>query len=224
MGSATARALARAGPTSCSTSSSSSDTTAARATGVRASSGWRIPRWSSSSSRRRRSPGWRELEAGVGRQLLELNGLIELVADQEQGSSAPLDAAGAAYELLEPTRRGQRWPVGVPDGWAALFQPDAGIVRADLARARVPRQRTRARRAHRGGHAHRVARRPRRGGRRRHCGPLGHAALPRRAGAHRPARRSRTSGGRAPPLPSVVELDPVTRGHAMYSLHDPCTG
>jgi sarcosine oxidase len=27
-----------------------------------------------------------------------------------------------------------------------------------------------------------------------------------------------------PPLPSVVQLDPVTRGHAMYSLHDPVHG
>ena len=26
------------------------------------------------------------------------------------------------------------------------------------------------------------------------------------------------------PLPSVVQLDPVTRGHAMYSLHDPVHG
>jgi sarcosine oxidase len=26
------------------------------------------------------------------------------------------------------------------------------------------------------------------------------------------------------PLPSVVQLDPVTRGHAMYSLHDPLHG
>jgi sarcosine oxidase len=26
------------------------------------------------------------------------------------------------------------------------------------------------------------------------------------------------------PLPSVVQLDPVTRGHALYSLHDPLHG
>ena len=26
------------------------------------------------------------------------------------------------------------------------------------------------------------------------------------------------------PLPSVVQLDPVTRGHALYSLHDPVHG
>src|SRR5437764_632806 len=30
--------------------------------------------------------------------------------------------------------------------------------------------------------------------------------------------------GEGAPLPSVVQLDPVTRGHALYSLHDPVHG
>src|SRR5690242_1504043 len=77
--------------------------------------------------------GWRELEREAGVELLELNGLLELVEDEAQGSSAALDAAGADYELLTPETARSRWSVGVPDGWSALFQPEAGIVRADLA-------------------------------------------------------------------------------------------
>src|SRR5215210_4921626 len=45
--------------------------------------------------------GWRELERESGVELLELNGLLELVEDQAQSSSDALDAAGADYELLE---------------------------------------------------------------------------------------------------------------------------
>src|SRR5690348_5250746 len=77
--------------------------------------------------------GWRQLEAEAGVELLELNGLLELVDDPAQGSSAALEAAGADYELLSPEAVRSRWPVGVPDSWTALFQPEAGIVRADLA-------------------------------------------------------------------------------------------
>ena len=77
--------------------------------------------------------GWRELERGVGQELLELNGLLELVESSAQSSADALEAAGASYELLDARRRASRWPVGVPDGWTALFQPEAGIVRADLA-------------------------------------------------------------------------------------------
>ena len=77
--------------------------------------------------------GWRELECEAGVEVLELNGLLELVHDLDRGSSAALDAAGAEYEFLEAPAARERWPVGVPDGWTALFQPEAGIVRADLA-------------------------------------------------------------------------------------------
>jgi sarcosine oxidase len=77
--------------------------------------------------------GWRELEQESGQELLELNGLLELVASAAQSSSEALEAVGADYELLDADTARQRWPVGVPDGWTALFQPEAGIVRADLA-------------------------------------------------------------------------------------------
>jgi len=56
--------------------------------------------------------GWRELEREAGLELLELNGLLELVEEEAQGSSAALDAAGAEYELLTPEAARTRWPVG----------------------------------------------------------------------------------------------------------------
>ncbi len=77
--------------------------------------------------------GWRKLEQESGQTLLELNGLLEIVEQPAQSSSDALDAAGAEYELLDAGSANRRWPVGVPDGWTALFQPEAGIVRADLA-------------------------------------------------------------------------------------------
>src|SRR4051794_35131601 len=77
--------------------------------------------------------GWRQLEQEAGVELLQLNGLLELVGDRAQGSSAALDAVGAEYELLGPAAALERWNVGAPDGWSVLFQPEAGIVRADLA-------------------------------------------------------------------------------------------
>src|SRR5512132_3005755 len=58
--------------------------------------------------------GWRELEDEAGVELLELNGLLELVDDLAQGSSAALDAVGAEYELLASDAVLTRWPVGVP--------------------------------------------------------------------------------------------------------------
>jgi monomeric sarcosine oxidase len=167
--------------------------------------------------------GWRQLERDAGVELLELNGLLELVEEETQGSSAALDAAGAEYELLTPEAARSRWPVGVPDGWTALFQPEAGIVRADLAhRALVDRA-------------------------------LAHGAQLRentridslddvdadavvlttgpwvlRFFPDLPVKVTRETVAyfrrEGEPLPSVVQLDPVTRGHALYSLHDPVHG
>jgi sarcosine oxidase len=168
-------------------------------------------------------PGWRELEQEAGVDLLELNGLVELVERSEQSSAAALEAAGAEYEVLDPETARSRWPIGVPDGWMPLFQPEAGSVRADLAhRAFID-------------------------------SALAHGAelventridsledvdadavvvtagpwvtrffpdLPLRATRETVAyfRRQGT------PLPSIVQIHPETRGHAMYSLHDPIHG
>jgi sarcosine oxidase len=168
--------------------------------------------------------GWRELEREAGVELLALNGLLELVDDLAQGSSAALDAAGAPYELLDADATRERWPVGVPSGWTALFQPEAGIVRADLAhRAFVDRA---------------VAH----GARLRENTPVASldeldaaAAVVLTVGAwvrgffpDLPVRTTRETVAYfrrdGEPLPSVVQLDPVTRGHALYSLHDPVHG
>jgi len=167
--------------------------------------------------------GWRKLEQEAGIELLELNGLLELVGDLVQGSSAALDAAGAEYELVDAAEARRRWPVGVPDGWTALFQPEAGIVRADLAhRAFVDRAVARGAEL------------------REHtrvaslddvdadvvvvtAGPWVTRFFP-----DLPVHTTRETLAyfrrNGAPLPSVVQLDPVTRGHALYSLHDPVHG
>ena len=167
--------------------------------------------------------GWRELEREAGIELLELNGLLELVDDPAQGSSAALDAAGAEYELLSPEDARSRWPVGVPDGWSALFQPEAGIVRADLAhRAFVERAVARGAEL-----------------REQTCveslGDLDADVIVVTAGSwvmrffpDLPVHTTRETVAyfrrEDAPLPSVVQLDPATRGHALYSLHDPVHG
>ena len=167
--------------------------------------------------------GWRELEREAGAELLELNGLLELVDDPAQGSSAALDAAGAEYELLSPDAARGRWPVGVPEGWSALFQPEAGIVRADLAhRAYVDRavargaelrERTRVEGLEDVDAEAVVVT----------AGPWVSSFFP-----DLPVHTTRETVAyfrrEGDPLPSVVQLDPVTRGHAMYSLHDPVHG
>jgi sarcosine oxidase len=167
--------------------------------------------------------GWRELEREADVEVLELNGLLELVADAAQSSRDALDAAGAEYELLTAETARQRWPIGVPDGWTALFQPEAGIVRADLAhRAFVDRAVSHGARLQ---EETRVA----------SLDDLDASAIVVTAGPWVPAffpdlpvRTTRETvayfGREGPALPSVVQLDPVTRGHAMYSLHDPIHG
>lgn len=77
--------------------------------------------------------GWRELEADTGTKLLELNGLIELVSDPSEGSSAALDECGVPWSVLEPEEAERRFPLRVPNGLQAVFQEDAGYVRADRA-------------------------------------------------------------------------------------------
>lgn len=167
--------------------------------------------------------GWRELEREAGVQLLELNGLLELVGDLAQGSSAALDAAGAEYELVGAEAAQRRWPVSVPTGWTALYQPEAGIVRADLAhRAFVDR-------------AAACGAELREHSRVESLETVDADVVVLTAGPwvtrffpDLPVRTTRETvvyfRREGTPLPSVVQLDPVTRGHALYSLHDPVHG
>jgi sarcosine oxidase len=167
--------------------------------------------------------GWRALERESGQELLELNGLLELVESPGQSSRDALEAAAAEYELLDAGRAGSRWPVGVPEGWTALFQPEAGIVRADLAqRAFVDRALARGARLEEETRVQSLE-------------DLEAKAVVVTAGPwiktffpDLPVRTTRETVAyfrrEGDPLPSVVQLDPVTRGHAMYSLHDPFHG
>jgi sarcosine oxidase len=167
--------------------------------------------------------GWRELEQESGQELLELNGLLELVESAGQSSQDALEAAGAEYELLDADEARSRWPVGVPDGWTALFQPEGGIVRADLAhRAFVDRALARGARLEEESRVESLE-------------EVEASVVVVTAGAwvrsffpELPVRTTRETVAYfrrdGTPLPSVVHLDPVTGGHLMYSLHDPVHG
>jgi sarcosine oxidase len=167
--------------------------------------------------------GWRDLEGESGQKLLELSGLLELVESTGQSSRDALEAAGAEYELLDAEAARSRWPVGVPDGWTVLFQPEAGIVRADLAhRAFVERALA---------HGARLEEETRV----ESLDEIDASAVVVTAGPwvknffpDLPVRTTRETVAyfrrEGEPLPSVVQLDPQTRGHAMYSLHDPVHG
>src|SRR5256885_1098963 len=74
---------------------------------------------------------WRELEAEAGIELIELYGIVELVADRSITSAAGLEACGVEYSWLDAVATRELGAL-LPDGWSALFQPEAGIVRSDL--------------------------------------------------------------------------------------------
>ncbi len=72
--------------------------------------------------------GWQELDPS----LLGLYGLIELVADPALTSARALDECGVPHRLLDKDEvRAQG--ANLPQGWAALYIPDAGVVFADRA-------------------------------------------------------------------------------------------
>jgi monomeric sarcosine oxidase len=166
--------------------------------------------------------GWRELERDSRTKVLELNGLVELVGDPAQSSRDALEAAGAKFEVLDAEDARARLPIGVPDGWFVVYQPEAGIVRADLAlrafldcalaRGAELREETRI----------------------EDISELDADAVVVTAGAWvgklvddvpvRPTRETLAYFRRNGVLPSIVQLDPETRGHALYSLHDPKYG
>jgi sarcosine oxidase len=163
--------------------------------------------------------GWRELERDTGSEILALHGLVELCSSAEFTSRDVLAARGIEHCMLDA--EGVRaHGVVLPDGWAALWQPDAGVVLADAARrafleAAQPRLLT----------GHRVeslddvdadvvvvtA------------GPWVAKLVP-----DVPVRVTRETVAYfaldGDPIASVVELDDETRQHAMYALHDPVHG
>ena len=160
--------------------------------------------------------GWRELERQSGRQVLGLHGLVEICSSPDLTSRDVLEARGVEHRLLDG-EEARALGVSLPDGWAALWQPDAGVVAADAARsAFLDIAGVQVETGHRVESLDEVdadvvvvtA------------GPWVTKLVP-----DLPVRVTRetvayfTHAGE--PMPSVVELDETTRHHAMYALHDP---
>jgi sarcosine oxidase len=157
--------------------------------------------------------GWRELERESGVELLQLHGLVELCSSVGVSSLDVLEARGIEHRLLDR----DDLDVVLPDGWIALWQPDAGIVRADLAldafRGDLPVEQRRVESLDDvDGDVVILT-----------AGPWAPTLVP-----DLPVRVTRETVAYfaydGAPLPSVVELDEVTRHHAMYALHDPLYG
>jgi len=83
--------------------------------------------------------GWRALEAEVDEQLLELNGLVEIVTDLRDSSAATLDACGVVWQQIDSAEAQRRFGLRFPAGWFGVLQPEAGIVRADRTAAAFAR-------------------------------------------------------------------------------------
>lgn len=88
---------------------------------------------------RRAYENWRALERRTGQTVLVTTGIVEaghpggvLV----EGSLAACRLHDIDYELLEPSEVRRRFPaILLPDGYRAMWQPQGGIVKADLANA-----------------------------------------------------------------------------------------
>ena len=166
---------------------------------------------------------WRELEDETGTELLELNGLLEVVRDAGLSSRDALAAAGADFELLDAAEAERRWPIRVPEGWTVLFQPDAGVVRADRAAMAFLdearrygaelKERTRVDSVDEVDADVTVVT----------AGAWVRRLVP--AVSVKPTRETVAYFRReGPPIASIGQLDPETRGHAQFSLHDPRYG
>ena len=77
------------------------------------------------------SARWKELEEEWGRSILEVTGGLDTGSAIEEHAAA-LETCGVPFERLDPAEVGRRYP-GVSVDGPALFQGDAGIVRADRA-------------------------------------------------------------------------------------------
>jgi sarcosine oxidase len=152
--------------------------------------------------------GWSDL----GEDLLSLYGLVELAPRRELTSADVLERCGEEFTFDVHDNR-----VRVPEGWAALWQPAAGVVHADRAR-----------------HAFLRDIDVRTGVRVESPEDLDADAVVLTIGGwirnlvpDLPVRVSRETiayfAYEGPPVPAVVELDDDRR-HAMYALHDPVHG
>jgi len=83
--------------------------------------------------------GWRALEAESKQQLLELHGLLEIVTTLRESSAAALEACGVAWEQVDRNEALRRFRLRLGSESFGVFQPEAGIVRADRALAAFAR-------------------------------------------------------------------------------------
>jgi sarcosine oxidase len=163
--------------------------------------------------------GWRELERETGVGVLALHGLVELCSSAELTSRDVLAARGIEHRLLDADGA-RALGIELPDGWAALWQPDAGVVLADAAR-----------------HAFLTAAQPHlvTGHRVESIDDVDADVVVVTAGPwitklapDVPVRVTRETVAyfslEGAPVASIVELDDETRRHAMYALHDPVHG
>jgi sarcosine oxidase len=165
---------------------------------------------------------WRELETESGQELLDLHGIVELVSAPELTSAAGLDACGVEYSWLDAEEARARG-AELPQGWFALLQPEAGTVRADLARhAFLDLAIARGARVEAGEKVSSLD-------------ELDADVVVVTAGAwvrelvpDVPVQVTRETLAyfrrEGAPGPAIVELDEITRGHGTYSLHDPVHG
>ena len=165
---------------------------------------------------------WRELEAEAGQELIGLYGIVELAPAREMTSAPGLDACGVEYTWLDGDGA-RALGAALPDGWIALLQPEAGIVRADLARHAFLD-------VARGGGVRVEA-----GRRIESLDDLDADVVVLTTGwwirelvPDVPVTVTRETvcyfHREGVPAPAIVELDEITRGHGMYSLYDPVHG
>ncbi|HEY2740965.1 MAG TPA: FAD-dependent oxidoreductase [Gaiellaceae bacterium] len=159
--------------------------------------------------------GWQELDPS----LLGLYGLIELVADPALTSARALDECGVPYRLLDQDEV-RAYGASLPEGWAALYVADAGVVFADRARhAFLEAAGVEVETNRRIGSTEELD---------ADVVVVTAGSWIRRIVPDVPVQVARETVAyfkrEGPPPPSIVDLDAETGGHGMYSLADPVYG
>jgi sarcosine oxidase len=159
--------------------------------------------------------GWLDLDPD----LLGLYGLVELAARPALSSVRALDECGVPYRLLDGDEV-RALGASLPEGWAALHVPEAGVVFADRARhafleaAGVEVETNRRIESIEEIDADVVV---------VTAGPWVRELVP-----DLPVTVTRETLAYfhrdGPPPPSIVDLNAETGGHGMYSLYDPVYG
>jgi sarcosine oxidase len=165
---------------------------------------------------------WYALEQESGVALLELQGFVELALSPDLTSAKGLEECGVEYSWLDVDGARARGVV-LPDGWFALLQPEAGTVRADLARhAFLDLAIARGARVETGQKVESVDDID------ADVVVVTSGAWVRELVLDVPVEVTRETVAYfrhdGPAAPAIVELDEITRGHGMYSLYDPVHG